>query len=408
MNFLKAFPEKEILLKDYGYRNIFDLNGHVHSPYSFSAFHSIPHIFELAKRDNIRAVGINDFVVVDGYTEFHDSALMNHVFPFFNIEFMGLLKSQQASGVRINDPQNPGRTYFSGKGLDYPSRANNNALNILEKLKRENNVPTSQMTAKVDKLLKKLNAPFSLTFNEVRDRLSMGMVRERHIAKAIRIKIFQHYENQQARQRFLQKLCGSDKPIDFTDDAALESDIRSRLLKKGGTAFVEENDKSFLELEKLIDIILNLGGIPCYPVLLDDGKGEFTEFEKDFEKLGEMLRAKNVFMVELIPKRNDFKILKRFVRYFNEIDFVITFGTEHNTPELLPLRVACRGGVVLDEFLRKINYEGACIIAAHQYLRARNIEGFCDIEGKAKIDQKKEFIHLGEAVFNYFFQSGKF
>jgi hypothetical protein len=258
-----------------------------------------------------------------------------------------------------------------------------------------------------DQLLKKINAPFSLLFNEVQDNLSEGLVRERHLAKAIRIKVFEHFNNQLSRQDFLQVLCGGDKPIVMTDNTAIEGEIRSRLFKKGGLAFVEENDESFLELDKLIDVILNLGGIPCYPVLLDNKKGEFTEFEEDFEKLSERLQDNNVFMIELIPLRNDFDILKRFVQYFNKMNFVITFGTEHNSPELLPLLPNCRGGIALDDYLREINYKGACIIAAHQYLRAKKLDGYCDNEGKAKTEQKREFIRLGESVFNYFFQAGK-
>jgi hypothetical protein len=110
-------------------------------------------------------------------------------------------------------------------------------------------------------------------------------------------------------------------------------------------------------------------------------------------------------MIELIPLRNNFDILKQFVQYFNEMNFVITFGTEHNSPALLPLGVNCRGGIALDDYLREINYHGACVIAAHQYLRAKNLEGYCDPSGKAKTDRIQEFIQLGESVFNYFFQS---
>ena len=71
----------------------------------------------------------------------------------------------------------------------------------------------------------------------------------------------------------------------LSNHAALENEIRSNLLKSGGAAFVEEDEKSFLELKKIIKIIIKSGGIPCYPVLLDDPSGKFTEFESDPEKL---------------------------------------------------------------------------------------------------------------------------
>jgi len=36
-----------------------------------------------------------------------------------------------------------------------------------------------------------------------------------------------------------------------------------------------------MSLEEVIEIITNAGGIPCYPVLLDDRNGNYTEYEKD-------------------------------------------------------------------------------------------------------------------------------
>ncbi len=54
---------------------------------------------------------------------------------------------------------------------------------------------------------------------------------------------------------------------------------------------MEEDEKSFLELKKIIKIIIKAGGIPCYPVLLDDPSGKFTEFEGDYEKLFQSLKG---------------------------------------------------------------------------------------------------------------------
>ena len=64
MNFLKSFPDKETLLKQSD-QKVFDLNGHIHTPFSFSAFETIPQIFNMANDENIKAVGINDFNVTD-------------------------------------------------------------------------------------------------------------------------------------------------------------------------------------------------------------------------------------------------------------------------------------------------------------------------------------------------------
>ena len=186
--------------------------------------------------------------------------------------------------------------------------------------------------------------------------------------------------------------------------AALENEIRGNLLKSGGPAFVPEDPKAFLSLEEVIDLIIDAGGIPCYPVLLDDPKGVCTDYEADKEKLWQELVKNDVYSIELIPGRNDFNILKDFVTWFHKNGFVITFGTEHNTPQLDPLKVTCRNLVDLDDELKQINYEGTAIIAAHQYLIANAKEGYL-IGKKAKPEEKEYFFELGKAVIDKFYKS---
>jgi len=98
------------------------VNSHLHSPYSFSAFSNLEQMFKMATSENIKVLGINDFNTTDGYAEFLNLALKYKTFPLFNIEFMGMLADEQANDIRVNDPNNPGRTYFSGKGLRYPAQ----------------------------------------------------------------------------------------------------------------------------------------------------------------------------------------------------------------------------------------------------------------------------------------------
>ncbi len=54
--------------------------------------------------------------------------------------------------------------------------------------------------------------------------------------------------------------------------------------------------------------------------------------------------------------------------------------------------------------MERISYEGASVIAAHQYLRAKNRTGYVDQESiKDRIDRKEHFITLGRAVIGNFF-----
>ena len=403
MNFLKSFPSKEELLKNHDAK-VFDINGHIHTPFSFSAFDNIAQVFKMAREENVGAVGINDFIVTDGYASFHDEAVAANVFPFFNIEFMGLLKEEQAKGIKVNDPSNPGRTYFSGKGLDFPSNPDAQTRTVLTRVKEESNRQTAEMIEKLNNSLKSSLAPFDISFNEVKSKYAQDLVRERHIAKALRLKVFEAVEEDKDRRELLSEIFGG-KPVEsrLDDISGLENEIRSKLLKAGGAAFVPEDDSAFLEISQVMDIIVKMGGIPCYPVLLDDKNGKYTDFESDFEQLRSTLRNMGVHSIELIPGRNDINILKKFVRIFHEDDFVITFGTEHNTPELIPLKIDTRGNIDLDDELKEINFQGACVIAAHQYLKAAGNEGYIGPNCACKSNEIDDFRKLGAAVFNHFF-----
>ena len=107
----------------------------------------------------------------------------------------------------------------------------------------------------------------------------------------------------------------------------------------------------------------------------------------------------HIYSLELIPGRNKLNHLKPFVEFFDKKGFVITFGTEHNTPALDPLTVSV-GDSELDDYLLKVSYEGACVVAAHQYLRAQGEQGFLNETGIP--GDKQAFISLGNAIIQNF------
>ncbi len=405
-NILKDFPGRTEILEWYsknGSNIVHEVNGHFHTPYSFSAFRDLRQVFDMAKEEQVKILGINDFYTMAGYEEFQDLAENYKLFPMFNIEFMGLLKDEQKNGIRVNDPTNPGRTYFSGKGLDFPVSLEGSSLKKLENVRAESLNQTRKMVELASQHLQTVDPELTLDYDDILDKYTKGMVRERHIARVIRIKIFEKYPTESQRKEMLKKLYeGKETVVNINNAAALEGEIRNNLLKSGGVAFVKEDPKAFLEIDEVIRIITDAGGIPTYPVLLDDKAGNYTEYEEDMEQLYKELTGRNIYSIELIPGRNDFSNLKEFVTFFSDRHFVITFGTEHNTPELIPLRISTRGGVDLDEELKRINFEGACVIAAHQYLRAKGDEGYIERNGKPRLSSRDEFIELGNAVIEYF------
>ncbi len=380
-----------------------EVNGHIHTPYSFSAFDKLETAFTMAKDEQVTVLGINDFFVTDGFEAFNIGCLRNNIFPLFNIEFIGLLKEEQKKGIRINDPNNPGRIYFSGKGLDYPFNLSWIKKWQLNKVIKKSQNQIKAMIGKLNNLIQQINPSLSIKYEDIKKKFAHNLVRERHLAKAVRYLAIENYDTTDNQLRFIESLYGGKQSkTGMSNPAALENEIRSNLLKAGGAAFVEEDESSFLELKKIKKIIIEAGGIPCYPVLLDDASGKYTEFEADAEKLFKTLSSLGIGCVELIPGRNDSSVLKNFVEFFDKKGFVITFGTEHNTPELTPIAVTARGSVSLDESLKKISWNGACVIAAHQYLRADGRQGYVLPDGTHSAKQKRELINLGQLVIEYF------
>ena len=380
-----------------------EANGHIHTPYSFSSFDNLETAFRMANDEGVTVLGINDFFVADGYEAFCKESLVHNVFPLFNIEFTGLLKGEQKKGIRINDPANPGRIYFCGKGLDYPFNPEHSIRKQLNDVIKASQNQIKEMISKLNLLIHPINNSHILTYEGIKERYAHDLVRERHLAKALRILAIENYTNPEAQLQFIEELYrGKKSKTGMSNPSALENEIRSNLLKSGGKAFVEEDENSFLELNKIISIIIKTGGIPCYPVLLDDPDGKFTDFESDPAELHASLTALNIGCIEFIPGRNDHAILKSYVDFFHNKGYLILFGTEHNTPEMIPLTVTARGQQTLDESLKRIGWESVCVIAAHQYLRAQKKEGYISKNGIIKTAEKKDFATLGQMVIEYF------
>ncbi len=403
---LSEFPNKNQLLEEYNSSAedcIHEVNGHLHTPYSFSAFRDMEQIFDMAARENLKVLGINDFYVADGYEAFYKQCLNSKIFPLFNIEFIGLLKDEQERDIRVNDPGNPGRCYLSGKGMRYPFEPEEPVRCILKNLKFESQVQVKEMIEKLNTILAGIDTGLVLKYSEVKRMYAKELVRERHIARALRELVFTRYGSEEERNRCYEKLFDGNKPKAGQDNhAALEIEIRARLLKAGGQAFVPEDENAFLPVPEIIEIIHKSGGIPCYPVLLDNAEGECTEYESDMQLLLNELLALKIFCIELIPGRNDINFLRDFVMFFRKNGFIITFGTEHNTPELNPLTITARNNHTLDEELKRISFEGSCVIAAHQYLHAQGLQGYLDDTGLAIQNRMEEFISLGKSVIERF------
>ena len=376
------------------------VNAHLHTPYSFSAFKDVAEALDMAVAEGVKVVGINDFYSTAGYNAWATGCKERGLYPLFNIEFISLNEADQKAGLRVNDPGNPGRTYLSGKGLSYPFKLAEPFATQLKEVREEANAQVESMCAKLNEVLNACNAGFSLDFNWIRDELTMGSIRERHLAKALRLKSYEACDNDEAaiQALFSDLFGGKDLKSAVKDFAGVENEIRGNLLKAGGAAFVAEDPKAFLPMQTVCDIILAAGGIPTYPFLADDAKGGYTDFEGDLEKVAQTLTERGFNSVEFITTRNGVELLEKYASYLHDQGFVVTFGSEHNTPAMEPIELFARNSTPLTDTLKRINYEGACVVAAHQHLVAQGLQGYVDAQGKADRSKRAEFIALGDQL----------
>lgn len=405
MNFWKRFPGKDELLKWYqknGKGTTFSVNAHLHTPYSFSAFKDIPQALDMAVAENVKVMGINDFYTTDGYSEWSDECAFRGIFPLFNIEYISLNKADQLAGLKVNDPGNPGRTYLSGKGLSFPVKMDEPYASALASVRAESNKHVAGMCAKLNDLLLKTEAGFLLDFETIKSGMTKGMVRERHLAKALREVVASRFSSEESQKAFYFRLFGGKDLVSSPDaPAAIENELRNNLLKAGGPAFIPEPAEAFLDSEMVCKMILNQGGIPTYPFLADDSNGNFTHFEGSKEEAASILKERNIWSVEFITTRNNLAVLEDYVCYLEGEGFVVTLGSEHNTPAMEPIELFARKKTELSPILKEINYRGACIVAAHQFLSFTTGEGYLDKNGVPKSADSEEFVALGKALIEY-------
>ena len=372
----------------------------MHTPYSFSAFNDVDDALDRAVAEEVKVVGVNDFYTTEGYEEWAEGCKKRNLVPLFNIEFISLNEEDQKAGLRVNDPGNPGRTYLSGKGLSYPFKLEEPFASQLAGVRNEANLQVEAMCVKLNEILKEKNAGFTLDIDWIKDNLTKGSIRERHLAKALRLKVYEHCANDETCiAKLFQELFGGKELKSKTEDfAGVENEIRGNLLKAGGAAFVPETAKAFLPMQTVCDIIIAAGGIPTYPFLADDAAGKYTDFEGNLEKVAEQLTERGFHSVEFITTRNDVKLLEEYASYLYDKGFVVTFGSEHNSPAMEPIELFARHSTPLTEKLMNINYEGACVIAAHQHLTTQGLNGYVDEKGIADRSKRDEFVKLGDQL----------
>ena len=104
------------------------------------------------------------------------------------------------------------------------------------------NLQVSQMTDKVNAFLVEKGYSFSLNFDDIKNDLAENQVRERHLAKGLRLLAETQFADENLLLDFYHSILGDHIKLEIVkDEAIIENEIRGALLKAGKPAFVAED-----------------------------------------------------------------------------------------------------------------------------------------------------------------------
>jgi hypothetical protein len=358
------------------------VNTHVHLPPNFSAFETVEKAVDLAADAGLQVLGSSNYYDFGVYARFAQSARSRGIFPLFGVEIISLVEELKAAGIKANDPDNPGRMYVCGRGLTRFAPMPLEAERLMQRIRDADRVRIDVMIERMTALMHDKGVATGVTGASIRSALARryavptGTVylQERHVAQAFQEALFAQVGVTE-RADMLRRLLGVECAAD--DRVTVQTQIRSQLMKAGRPAYVEE---SVLDADMAYALVLALGGVPCYTILAD-GASPVGQFEVSVDDLVDALIARGIWCAELIPSRNAATTVDLYTMALRSAGIIVLGGTEHNTLELAPITPECKGRVPVSERVAELFWEGACVVAAHQYLSACGHVGYVDATG---------------------------
>lgn len=359
-------------------------NTHLHVPPNFSAFTTVEDAVETAAREGVSVIGTSNFHDFGVYDRFAAAAEAHGLAALFGLEFISVLGDEQRDGIKINDPGNPGRAYICGKGIPTPTDLSSESAAFMADAKAANEARTTEMVDRIQAIFAgaglELEVSYASIVAGVAERAEVPrewvVLQERHVALGFQAALFEAVVVDR-RAAILTRAYGTPPAAPPDDAVATQGELRSRLMKAGRPAFVEETAVPFSDA---LAFIRGLGAIAVYPTLAD-GVTPICGYEDPVEDLIERMTSQRIYGAELIPVRNAPAVVDHYVRAWRDAGIFVMVGTEHNTQERIPVAPTCLDGVELSDAVRAITWEGTCVVAAHQDLRRQGKPGYVDEDG---------------------------
>jgi len=349
-------------------------NMHCHTFFSFNGYGYSPSaIAWMAKKMGIKFVGIVDFDVLDGVEEFLDACEVVGVRGSAGLETRVFIP--QFSKREINSPGEPGISYHMGLGFTSDNICSD-SKEILDNMRHRAEERNRGMLIRLNEYL----APLVIDYEkEILPLTPAGNATERHMLTAIVKAVDERIDNPE--------LFWSDK-LNISENEIIElkkdlpgfkNIVRKKLMKRGGIGYVQPGPGSFPIVDKVHQMILAGGGLPCITWL--DGT---TAGEQAMGEMMELMIEKGAVAVNIVPDRNwniaDDEI--RLQKVQNLYDFV-AMAKENNLPINVGTEMNAYGLKFVDDFnvselipVRDAFIDGAYFIYGHSILKRHASFGY--------------------------------
>ncbi len=381
-----------------------EVNLHFHTFFSYNAHGWSPsRVAWEARKYGLEAAGKVDFDVLDGMEEFLEAAELLGLKAVAGLETRVFVKEYAAKV--INSPGEPGIAYFMAAGCyRRPDEASEGEaritlLSLAATARKRNEELMSRVNAYLD--------PVKLDYaNDVLPLTPSGNATERHLLAAYDRRAREVFPDEAALAGFWGEKLGAspEQALALARDAVkLQEQIRSKLMKSGGVAYVKPDSGSFPTLESVIGMAKAIGAIPCATWLDGTNAGE-----EDMDEMFALLVSKGVAAANVIPDRNwniadpDQKALK-----LKRLDEMVQAARKHHLPLCVGTEMNKLGLPFVDSFSApelqpyvKDFIDGAHFFWGHTMLSLAADYGYNspqveDAFGKARVRKNKFFTLVG-------------
>ncbi|MCM8808653.1 MAG: hypothetical protein NC816_06465 [Candidatus Omnitrophica bacterium] len=333
-NFLKLcnLIKKNKIKKDNEFLGF--INAHIHTFHSFNYKNWSPLriVFEGWKK-GLLYLGTVDFDTLTGLEETLWAGELLNLKVISGFETRVFL--EEMKDKVINSPNEPGIFYLCGKGFKKKPGEKTLEKNFFDNLKEIAQKRNKKIIEKINNYLKEIKIDYE---KDVLPLTPSKNPTERHIIYAYYIKSNEVLKEK--KEIFWSDILGIEKEkfIELREKniGDLYEKIRQKLIKFGGPGYIKSESTDFPTFDRVVEMIERCDGLPIGTWL--DGT---NEGEKNPETLLELLKAKRIRGITIIPERNwnikdenekKLKIekLHQFMTICQKMNMPVICGTEMN------------------------------------------------------------------------------